>query len=278
MRLTRESLSLPRSVEPDVEIFAIGDIHGRSDLLEALLEAASREPRLAPRRRLVFLGDIVDRGPDNLGAIRLALRAAETIGADDVVNLMGNHETMMRMALDPATARFEAHEAFQSWLNNGGGRVVAEILHTDRPPADPDELRNAVRHALPLEVERWLETLVPHVRSGDVLFVHAGLNPRIPLRDMLATPWNMPLGAVAPDAHWAWVRRPFLEHQPGPDGWSGFFVVHGHSPNDSRYTTSAAAQVRRFRLNLDGGSAVTGVAKMGILRGAFAEVVTASAR
>ncbi|HYA72704.1 MAG TPA: metallophosphoesterase, partial [Roseiarcus sp.] len=69
----RHAFVLPRSGAPDVEIFAIGDIHGRADLLAALLEEAAREPRRAPRRAIVFLGDLIDRGPDSLGAIDLAI-------------------------------------------------------------------------------------------------------------------------------------------------------------------------------------------------------------
>ena len=77
--------------------------------------------------------------------------------------------------------------------------------------------------------------------------------------------------------HWAWVRAPFLEHKPGPGGFFGLFVVHGHTPLDRGLTKSHAEQAERFRLNLDGGSAATGLAKMAILRGGVAEIVTAYA-
>ena len=63
----RQSFLLPRSGARDVEIFAIGDIHGRADLLAALLDAAAREPRRAARRAIVFLGDLIDRGPQAWG-------------------------------------------------------------------------------------------------------------------------------------------------------------------------------------------------------------------
>src|SRR5579863_814753 len=99
MRIAREFLTLPRSVEPGLEIVAIGDIHGRSDLLDALLEQAPAPE--APARRLVFTGDLVDRGPDSLGALILAISAGERVGAAQTVALMGNHEILMRLALDP---------------------------------------------------------------------------------------------------------------------------------------------------------------------------------
>lgn len=277
IRIEREVYNLPRAVEPDVEIFAIGDIHGRSDLLAALLDMATGEPRLAARREVVFLGDLIDRGPDSLGAIEAAIETGDYLGAEATITLMGNHETMMRLALDPATPRRDALDALRNWIANGGKSLIAQLFGSKRPPTDPDSLLQATRAALPPGVERWLGELRPHARSGNVLFVHAGINPRFPLQSFLAAPWNVPLAALVEDRHWAWVRAPFLNFDPGPGGWDGFFVVHGHTPNDGRAHASHSDQIKRFRLNLDGGSAMTGVAKLAILRGGVAEVVTARA-
>jgi len=277
VRIEREVFALPRAIEPEAEIFAIGDIHGRPDLLAALLDAASAAPRREPRRKIVFLGDLIDRGPDSLGAIELSIAARAFIGADERISLMGNHETMMRMALDRATPDRVAIDALRTWMLNGGDEVLTEFIDADHPPASLPELLEAARASLPVYVERWLEDLEPHSRSGEVLFVHAGVNPRFPLESFLAAPWNTPLATLDEDRHWAWVRAPFLGYDPGPGGWDGYFVVHGHTPNDAKRTPSHADQIRRFRLNLDGGSAMTGAAKMAILRDAEAEVVTAKA-
>ncbi len=271
----RHSFLLPRAGAPDVEIFAIGDIHGRTDLLSALLEEARREPRRAPRRAIVFLGDLIDRGPDSLGAIDLAIGARERIGADETIALMGNHETMMRLAVDPATARADAIDALETWMMNGGDRVIAEFAGPGAAPAGADALLGAIRAALPLRVAKWLEQLRPHWRAGEILFVHAGVNPRLDLDSFLATPWNTPLRLIDENKHWAWVRWPFLDYAPGPEGWSGLFVVHGHTPNDARPDASHEAQIRCFRLNLDAGSGLTGVAEMAIIRGDRADVVAA---
>jgi serine/threonine protein phosphatase 1 len=277
IRIEREGFALPRAIEPRLEIFAIGDIHGRPDLLAALLDAASAAPRREPHRKVVFTGDLIDRGPDSLGAIDLAIGAGGFIGADETIALMGNHETLMRMALDPATPAGVAIDALKTWMANGGDEVLVEFVDADRPPASLAELLEAARACLPLRIERWLAELQPHWRSGEVLFVHAGVNPRFPQERFLAAPWNTPLASLDEDRHWAWVRAPFLSFEPGPGGWDGCFIVHGHTPNDARRTASHAEQIRRSRLNLDGGSAMTGVAKMAILRGAEAEVVTARA-
>ena len=274
--LDRQRYALPRAGADEVEIFAVGDIHGRSDLFAALLDEAGREPRRRARRVVVLLGDLVDRGGDCLGAIDLALDAAERVGADETVSLMGNHEAMMRLALDAATPHVDAIDALQTWIVNGGDKTLAEFLRFSATPADLDDLLSDARESLPPRVGDWLVSLKSHWRSGGLLFVHAGVNPGVELESFLAEPWNAPLATLGGDRHWAWVRRPFLSAAPGPQGYSGYFVVHGHTPNDLRPDPSPTDQIRRFRLNLDTGSVMTGVAAMAIFRGATAEVVTAS--
>ena len=175
--LDRMRYALPRAGADDVEIFAVGDIHGRSDLLAALLDEAAREPRRAARRVVVLLGDLVDRGPDSLGAIDLAIDAAERAGGDETVALMGNHEAMMRLALDAATPHDDAIDALQTWIVNGGDHTLAEFVRFSATPADLDDLLSDARESLPARVADWLASLRSHWRSGGLLFVHAGVNP-----------------------------------------------------------------------------------------------------
>jgi serine/threonine protein phosphatase 1 len=271
----RRGFSLPLGVSPEAEIFAVGDIHGRSDLLVALIDEAAREPKLRDKRTIVFLGDFVDRGPDSLGAIDHAIGAKARVGADEAISLMGNHETMMRLALDPETPWDDAIDAFDTWLGNGGDRTVAEFVKSEQPPEYFDDLLTEARASLPPRIRAWLASSRASWRSGQVLFVHAGVNPEVELETFLAAPWNIPLATLDEDRHWAWVRRPFLEHRPGPNGFGGFFVVHGHTPNDARPKASHADQIAGYRLNLDAGSAMTGIAKMAIIRDRYAEVVSA---
>ena len=271
----RQGFSLPLGVSPEVEVFAIGDIHGRSDLLAALLDEAAREPKLRDRRTIVFLGDLVDRGPDSLGAIDLAMAAKARVGADEAIALMGNHETLMRLALDPGSPWDDAIDALDAWLGNGGDRTVAEFVKSEPPPEYLDDLLIEARASLPARIRAWLEASRASWRSGAVLFVHAGVNPEVELETFLASPWSLPLTKLQEDHHWAWVRRPFLDHRPGTNGFSGFFVLHGHTPNDARPKASHADQIAGYRLNLDAGSAMTGIAKMAIIRDRYAEVVSA---
>jgi len=182
---------------------------------------------------------------------------------------------MMRMALDPSTPGPQALQAFAGWIRNGGRRVLAEFVAPADQNGHAGEVLAAARKALPADIDAWLGGLRSHWRSGGLLFVHAGVNPDQPLEGFLATPWNMPLDRLEGDSHWAWVRGPFLDHRPGPQGFSGFAVVHGHTPNDGKRFADHPGQIRRFRLNLDGGSGFTGACKMGIFRGREVEVVTA---
>lgn len=271
----RQGFSLPLGVSPEAEVFAVGDIHGRSDLLAALIDEAAREPKLRDKRTLVFLGDLIDRGSDSIGAIDLAIGAKARVGADEAIALMGNHETMMRLALDPKTPWDDAIDALNTWIANGGDRAMAEFVKADEPPAYLDDLLIAARASLPARVRAWLASLRANWRSGHILFVHAGVNPAVELETFLAAPWNMALVELDEDRHWAWVRRPFLDHRPGKGGFGGFFVVHGHTPNDARPKASHADQIAGYRLNLDAGSGLTGIVKMAMIRGLDAEVITA---
>jgi len=278
MLFAREILPLPRAIEPGVEIVVIGDIHGRADLLDALLGVAAAMPLGEPVRRLVFTGDLVDRGPDSLGALELARDGGGVIGAEETIALMGNHEILMRLALDPANPPKVGLAALRVWLGNGGEAVVEQLLGARASKGEPRRMLEALRAATPAWALAWLERLRPYYVCGDVLFVHAGVNPRMPLGDFLSVPWDEPLERLDERAHWAWVRAPFLDHDPGERGFSGYFIIHGHTPLDRGSTRGHSEQAARFRLNLDGGSAMTGIAKMAILRGGLAEVVTAAAR
>ena len=271
----RREFALPFAASPDKEIFAIGDIHGRADLLAALIDEAAREPRRREKRAIVFLGDLVDRGPDSLGAIDLSIGAAERIGADEGIALMGNHEAMMRLALDTATPWKVAIEALEAWIANGGDRTLAEFVVVDEPPEDLDELLAVTRASLPKRVRAWLELIArelalgrPSVRScrRQPAFRSRRI-PRRPLEYAAREPRRrtpLGLGALA-------IPQP----SAGAEGFSGVFVVHGHTPNDARRDASHKDQIAGFRLNLDAGSGLTGLAKMAIIRGRRAEVVAA---
>ncbi len=207
-----------------MEIFSIGDIHGQAHLLDACLTEIARLPRIPGIERIVlFLGDLVDRGPDSLGAVRLALDAPARCLADRAVLLPGNHELMLIDVLDG--------DHPQLWIGNGGSTVLSEIDHGWRG-RHVDDSRELLRDALPDTFEQTIRDAPSHMRFGDLLFVHAGLDPYE--KDAIHLERRRPVS----DQHWAWIRNEFLTWQGGwdIDPETGVrmtgptVVVHGHTP------------------------------------------------
>ena len=89
-------------------------------------------------------------------------------------------------------------------------------------------------NSVPAHVVDWLEGLKSHWRCWRPVVRPRRRQSGDRSKSFLATPWNAPLDDLGGDRHWAWVRRPFLSADPGPQGYGGYFVVHGHTPNDLR--------------------------------------------
>lgn len=172
------------------KILAVGDIHGRLDLLERLLEKTW--PRRAPDARLVFLGDYIDRGPDSRQVVErlIALKAERP----ETVLLRGNHEDMLLAALEGRMST--------TWLFNGGEATLRSYGLT---PLELEQLP-----AAHLEFYRSLELM--HRALGYV-FVHAGLLPGVAIEDQ--DPRDM-----------LWIRDEFYMS----DYDFGEKVVFGHTP------------------------------------------------
>ncbi len=142
-------------------LYAVGDIHGELQKLEALLEKLPLELG----DQLVFLGDYVDRGPDACGVVSRLIELADCYPC---TFLMGNHESMF---LDFLGWKGEAYFGGDAFLMNGGDRTLASYGFFDRKrEREPFELPDAHR--------RFYESLVLHQHTGDYLFVHAGLGKR----------------------------------------------------------------------------------------------------
>ena len=169
--------------------FAVADLHGRLDLLEAAVEAIDEYPTEAVQT-VVFLGDYIDRGPRSAEVVE-RLAAGPPTGRRWVC-LKGNHEAMMALALrDP--------EKLEWWISNGGDRTI-ESYGSRRDVM--------IRHL------RWIEALpFLHVDTHRV-FVHAGVDPDIPL-------------AEQDESTLLWKRYPVAS-----DAGHGIrHVVHGHDPD-----------------------------------------------
>ncbi|MFP4002282.1 MAG: metallophosphoesterase family protein [Alphaproteobacteria bacterium] len=205
-------------------IYAIGDVHGRDDLLERLYGQiqADAERRYWNRvRRIVHLGDYVDRGPASRQVIE---RAIAGLPGFESVCLKGNHEDMMLSYLETGT-RWDAEQ----WLINGG----LETLESYGAAGEPLDII-AVRDAIGERHWRWLEGLKLSHREPGYFFVHAGIVPGRPLEEQ-------------EEKDLLWIRYAFLNSRED----HGVRVVHGHTPVD-------APEVRPNRINLDTGAYFSG--------------------
>ena len=238
----------------DGRVFVVGDVHGMSRHFEAILEAMSTEAR--GLGELVLLGDLIDRGPDGVACLRLAAQPAEKLGFARKTLLIGNHELLMLEAMRPGPRQLSA---LQIWAGNGGGEMLLEV---GLLPYKADEslpvLDRVIRDALGAEVMAMLDDAASHREVGNVLFVHGGIDPDVPIEEWFSRPW-LPIGKEAD--HFAWVRGPFLHHQGPFEG--GRLVVHGHSPENrvmewKGYPQNRAHMLDGWRLGLDGGTVVTG--------------------
>lgn len=212
---------LPGTLPQGIELFVIGDAHGRADQLAAILEAIRVSHRKAEKRVLVFLGDLIDRGPASLHAIRLALEAGTLADVDETHILPGNHELALLDVLKGGDHHL--------WLVNGGRALLAEIA-PDKAPEPFSDVRERLAASIPEAFIRAIHSAPSHVRIGDLLMVHAGLDPDASPEEHLYR--HRPLS----DSHWAGIRHKFLCFTDGWDyGEGGYFkgatvVVHGHTP------------------------------------------------
>jgi len=222
----------PSPAGPDGKrCYAIGDVHGRLDLLEELLERIREHDLSRPRREtsLVFLGDLIDRGPHSREVLQRVMRPGD-IGMK-VYCLRGNHEDLLLRALSGSPGQIKA------WLQTGG-HACAKSYGVDIGAmiGQPEE---AIEHALscsvPAEHIRFLERLPDSIRFGDYLLVHAGVRPGVPFEDQ--TPEDL-----------RWIRQPFLDSTVH----HGLMIVHGHS-------VSVDVVERANRICIDTGAWRTGV-------------------
>ena len=212
-------------------IYAIGDIHGRADLFSALLARIRQDNASRPRAqtRIVVLGDVVDRGPDSAALVTRLMRY--THANRRFIVLKGNHEQVMLAALSGDLT------AAQAWLNYGGVATlrswgVPEDVLADAPL---HILMGQARQVVSPMVRSWISRLRLHLRSGEVLFVHAGVRPGVPLRK------QNPVDFM-------WIRQDFLEDQSPSD----FLVVHGHT------ICEQGPDVGAYRIGIDTGAYRTG--------------------
>ena len=214
-----EGIQLPENHR----VYAIGDIHGRLDLLTELLEIV-KEDMLAhpkPLNTIVFLGDYIDRGPDSASVINFLSELS--IPDVDCILLMGNHEKYMIDLLHGTVP-------VETWFRNGGLSTLQsygiEIQSSD-DHNNIKTLQSEMKKKVPERHWDFLSNLKTYWELGSIFFAHAGINPTRPLDQQN-------------DQDLMWIREKFLNSERD----HGALIVHGHTPRSE-------PELLRNRINVD---------------------------
>lgn len=207
--------------------YVIGDIHGRSDLLEPLLafiQSDAEKRRQEPR--VIFLGDVVDRGPDSRNCIELVISTLNRWPNSKII--LGNHDDLFVRVLgtdspDPAVV--------DTWLDNWG---IPTVYNYDYE-ADLVMARNAIKLDYEHHIELFRQASLIEL-DGAFAFTHAGINPDRSIDNQ-----------TREDC--LWIREPFLEHVAP----LSHVIVHGHTVTESRRPVVASN-----RISIDTGAYATG--------------------
>ncbi len=226
------SVACPRQAPEGSVIYAIGDIHGRLDLLNQILVEIERDlESTGAVARMVFLGDYVDRGPNSRGVIDRVAKLRRAL-PDNVVALKGNHEDMFLSFLSDPTVG-------PTWVMHGGRETLMSYgVQAPRQRNDTAgwlQTQAALAEALPADHLEFFKSLSLSYVAGDYVFVHAGVRPGVAMEEQTAHDL-------------LWIRRPFLDVDEPIDR----VVVHGHSANTTPKVTSG-------RIGIDTGAYATGV-------------------
>ncbi|WP_338633587.1 metallophosphoesterase [Afipia carboxidovorans] len=208
---------------PDgMRIYAVGDIHGRADLLQEKLAAIEAHHAAHPGvdALRVFVGDYIDRGADSCGVVEMLIDLGRR---ERCVFLRGNHEAYV---LDfPHNPKI-----MTAWRTLGGIETLASYGIAASPEPDPAEsleLANAFERSLPESHRVFYRDLLLSYEAGGLYFVHAGVRPGIPL-------------AAQSVADRTWIRHEFLNHE----GLFEKLIIHGHTP-------ATEPEIRPNRINID---------------------------
>ncbi len=210
--------------------YAIGDVHGEDGKLARLHDYIRDDAlRAGAQHMIVFLGDLIDRGPDSRGVVVRAMRVCE---ASEAMALRGNHEELMLHA-------FAKHDSIgvYFWAENGGDQTIASYK---RANGDHDDWRSAIDR----DHIKWLSGLPAMWRDEErkLAFVHGGIDPAsFPNCSEEVRLWTRSSKFFA------------SEHWPEREELDGLLVVHGHTP-----TRDYCPDVQRRRINVDTGACFGG--------------------
>ena len=228
----RRAPRIEATVPEGMRVYAIGDVHGRFDLLIGLLRQIEDDDaaRGEADTNIIFLGDLIDRGAYSAEVIEFLRVMPPSFATCHFI--MGNHEEAMLVSLGP-----DADPVTTGWLQFGGTetllsyRVPAHVLAM----ADGAALAEEARFYVPDEHLRFIQSFDSQLRFGDYLFVHAGIRPKVPLDEQT-------------EGDLRWIRQPFLKDRRN----HGVLVVHGH-------TITELPEFHSNRIGIDTGAYKSGV-------------------
>jgi serine/threonine protein phosphatase 1 len=240
------------SIPSGHRVYAIGDIHGRADLLAQLHRQIREDAANASgniKKTVVYLGDYVDRGLESMGVIDLLLTAPTDEFAR--IYLKGNHEdTLLRFLKDPSIG--------SDWFAIGGDATV--LSYGIRIPTGLTSEQyfeytwKEFRARIPKDHLEFLLSLQLMHQTGDYVFVHAGIKPGVPLE--LQHPEDL-----------MWIRREFLDSKEKHEK----VVVHGHM-----FMTQP--EIQAHRIGIDTGAFATNVLTCIVLEGVTQRFLSTAAK
>jgi len=208
-------------------IYAIGDIHGRADLLKQLhLQIVADAANYEGQKQVIYLGDMIDRGDHSKQVLDLLLE--HPLEGFDPIYLMGNHEQAALSFLDNP-------ESITGWLTWGGRETLASYGINANLSDNVESLRSEWERLLAANHLNFMESCQLSHQSGNYYFVHAGIRPGIPLEEQRFEDQ-------------LWIREPFISSTAN----HGAVVVHGH-------TISEQPVVQDNRIGIDTGAYYTGI-------------------
>jgi serine/threonine protein phosphatase 1 len=231
-------------------VYAVGDVHGRADLLEKMHAAILKDALDVPAERkvVVYLGDYVDRGPHSKKVVDILLD--KPLKGFERVHLMGNHEAFLIEFLNDL-------EAGPGWFFNGGLTTLSSYgvkigKHDELSYEVLQRVQSELLAKMPKSHLDFYKTLDFSRTEGDFFFVHAGIRPGVPLDNQT-------------DEDMLWIREEFL----GCEDDFGKVIVHGH-------TITWEPEVKSNRIGIDTGAFASGVLTALVLEGREQDFLTVS--
>lgn len=211
-------------------IYAIGDIHGCYDQMVALLELIGQDDARrgnSQKTTILFLGDLIDRGPDSAKVIEYLIDLTDNY--ENILVLRGNHEQAF---LDIAKGR---QDMVHDWLRMGGRRTLRSYgIDPDWASSNSVALPMRIQEQVPRQHIKWLSKLPYCARSDGYFFCHAGVRPGVPLKNQ--TTHDL-----------MWIREDFLAYEGNHEA----VIVHGHNIEEDVMISSS-------RIGVDTGAYKTG--------------------